>query len=158
MPGWTNRFKYRSIGHLARAESLFQASGGTQFRLVLTKTTAPTADTNTFSELTEIATGQGYTAGGVLISRNSTDFPTWEEDDTNDQARVIMRDVTWTNTGGGGTIPSDGNGAEHAVLIDNHATPGSREVGSFGAFGSAQVTGTDQDFVVQNYTLQLDDS
>ena len=89
-----------------------------------TSATAPTVDINTLSELTEVTAGNGYTAGGVSISLNSTDFDTLSEDDTNDRALIQLKDVSWTASGG--NLPS--TAARYAVLLGPHATPGSREV------------------------------
>jgi hypothetical protein len=91
-----------------------------------TSANTPTADTNVKSDLTEIATGDGYTAGGYSLSRNNTDFDVLTEDDANDRALVQVKDVVWTASGG--NLPSSGNGARWALLTDDNGTLGSREV------------------------------
>jgi hypothetical protein len=55
----------------------------TFYAALVTSAGAPTADTNTLGELTEIAAGNGYTAGGISLSKNTTDFPSLTEDETN---------------------------------------------------------------------------
>jgi hypothetical protein len=80
--GWTNKGLYRVL------EAVF--NGGTlptSFYLALvTSAVAPDADTNTLSQLTEIAAGNGYTSGGIAFSKNATDFPGLTEDDGNNRA------------------------------------------------------------------------
>ena len=145
MAGWTNRGKKNVLAFLR---------GGTisGMFLALVKST-PTADTNIFSDLTEIATGNGYTAGGMAVVLDATDFDTLTEDDGTDEAFVQLKDFTWTASGG--TIPSDGNGATYAVLLGPHATPGSREVFAFGSLGGAKVSATNGTFTIQNFELKL---
>ena len=60
----TNRGKYNFLAWLFRG-----VTPPTNFYVALvTSATAPTADTNTFSELTEIAAGNGYTTGGYSLT------------------------------------------------------------------------------------------
>lgn len=113
-------------------EGLFrgQFNGGafpTNFYVLLaTSAAAVTADTNTASELTQIATGNGYTDGGAAKARGTTDFEAVVEDDTNDWAYVQTTDVVFTASGG--PIPASGNGARYAALTDDNVTVGSRLV------------------------------
>jgi len=93
---------------------------------LVTSAVAPVADTNTKSELTEIANGNGYTTGGYQLTRNATDFDVWTEVDASDYALLQIKDVVWTASGG--PIPASGNGARYAVLTDDNVTQGSREV------------------------------
>jgi hypothetical protein len=92
---------------------------------LVTSATAPTVDTNTKSELTEVANGAGYTTGGISLTRNSTNFPV-VEDDTNDWMNLDIPDQSWTASGG--SIPASGGQARWAILTDDNATQGSREV------------------------------
>jgi hypothetical protein len=86
----------------------------------------PGTDTNTFSELSEIAAGNGYTSGGYQLSRDTTDFDSLTEDDTDDQAELLIKDVAWTASGG--NIPDSGDGARFAVMLDDNGTVASRHV------------------------------
>ena len=90
--------------------------------------TSPTVDTNLWSDLSgqEIATGNGYTANGISVARNTTDWDVLTEDDANDRAFVQLKNLVWT--AGGGPIPSSGAGARYAVLMDDNATPANRDV------------------------------
>ena len=126
--GWTNRWKSTILDIVYRG-----ATPPTNFYIALvTSAVAPTVDTNTMSDLTEIATGNGYTAGGYLLNRNSTDFDFLEEDDTGDLGRVQVKDVEWTATGG--PIPSTGTAA-YAVMTDDNATPANRIICHFWSLG-----------------------
>lgn len=116
--GVTNKGKYKMLGIWTRNET-----EPTNFYLALCKTTAPTADTNTMGDLTEVTAANGYSSGGVSVDRNSTDFDTWTEDDTNDRGLVQMKDFTLV-TASGGTVPD----IRYIVMTDDNATVASREV------------------------------
>jgi hypothetical protein len=120
----TNRGKRRELEAFYRGQNV---PGG--FYLALARAAAaPTVDTNTWGEISaeEIAAGNGYTAGGVAVARTVTDWDVLTEDDANDRALVQLKNIVWT--AGGGPIPASGAGARYAVLLDDHATPASREV------------------------------
>ncbi len=119
---WTNRGLY------VRDEVFFlNAAEPTNFYIALcTNATPPTRTINTLGELTQIATGNGYVTGGYQLARNSTDFDTHTEDDTNHRSIVMIKNVVWTASGG--PIPSSGSGARWAVLTDDNATVDSRQV------------------------------
>ncbi len=122
MAGWTNRGKYMYLGWVLRATTL-----PTNFYMALvTSATAPSADTNLMSDLTEIAAGNGYTAGGYSLTKNATDFDVWTEDDTNDRALMQIKDIVWTASGG--SIPASGSGARYSVFTDDDGTVANREV------------------------------
>src|SRR3972149_1769751 len=116
MAGWTNRGKYNTLAIKYRNV----AEPNNYYMFLATSATAPTADINTKSELTEIATGNGYTAGGISLNRDSTDFDVLTEDDTNDRALIQIKDLVWTASGG--NLPASGNGARYAILTDDNAT------------------------------------
>lgn len=145
---WTNKGKYRCLIGFFPAQSL-----PTNFYLYLvTSAVAPAATTNTFSELTQIATGNGY-SGGTSIARNTTDFDVQTEDDTNNWALVQLKDIVWTASGG--PIPASGSGARYAVLTDDNATEGSREViASWDLVSDRSVSDT-QTLTLQDCELRL---
>ena len=144
MPGWTNRGKMRMLGIVFNG-----VAAPVTFNVALvTSAVAPTADTDTLGQLTEIAPGNGYTAGGINLARNVTDFPGLTEDDVNDRGNILVRDLVWTASGG--TLPASGGGARWAVLTDANATVGSREVWAFWDLGSDRSVSSGQ-------TLTLDD-
>ena len=150
MAGWTNRGKYDCLALWAR-----NTSPATSFYMALVKST-PDADDNTMSDLTEVAAGNGYTSGGISLSRNATDFDVLTEDDANDKALVQVKDIVWTASGG--TLPSDGVGATYAVITDDNATVLSRDVYHYGSLGGARVVSSGQTLTIQNFELDLTES
>lgn len=151
MAGWTNRGKYDCLALWARTTSPVTST----YYLALVKST-PTADTNTMSDLTEIAAGNGYTSGGQSVSRNATDFDVLTEDDTNDMAYVQLKDFSWTASGG--DLPSDSNGATYCVLTDDNGTVSSRDVFHYGSLGSARTVSDGQTLTLQNFEIRLTES
>jgi hypothetical protein len=118
----TNKFCFRVLGWLFNGTAL-----PTNYYIALfTSATVPTVDTNIVSDLTQIATGNGYTSGGISLNKNATDFPNLTEDDTNDRGQIELKDIVWTASGG--SLPSSGGGARYAAITDDNATVGSREV------------------------------
>lgn len=120
--GWTNR------GRMLALQWSFQRTSlpTNLYVAAVTSAIAPTADTNTLSQLTEIAAGNGYTTGGFQLTPNATDFPDLVEDDTSDYGEVRLKDVTWTASGG--SIPASGGGMRYLVLTTDEGTVGNRQV------------------------------
>lgn len=129
-------------------------SGATFHIHLCTNATPPTRDTNTLSQLTQIANGNGYNSTtGVVLTGNSTDFPALTENDSADQAEIQVRAITITASGG--TIPPSGSGAWWIVLTDDHATPGSRQVLYYRDMGGVEQTRTDgNSFSIPAWTLR----
>lgn len=149
MAGWTNRGKMLMLDNYFRA-----ATPPTNFYVALvTSATAPTADTNTLSQLTEIAAGNGYTSGGISLNRNSTDFDTLTENDTNDRGELLIKDLVWTASGG--PLPASGNGARYAVLTTDEVTVGNRQVIAFWDLTSDRSVSVGQTLTLQNCELRL---
>src|SRR3990172_125690 len=98
----TNRGTYKFLDWLFRGTAL----PANVYIALVTSAVAPTVDTNTLGELTEIAAGNGYTTGGYQLTLNTTDFDTLIEDDTLDRALVQIKNVVWTASGG--SIPPSG--------------------------------------------------
>ena len=119
--GFTNRGKYLVLGYWVRNQTV----PTNYYVLLATDAATPTVDTNLVSDLTEVSTGQGYTAGGYQLTPGSTDFDTWTEDDTNDRALIQCKDIVWTASGG--TLPAS-DSARWAVLTDDDATPADRQI------------------------------
>ena len=94
----------------------------TSFKAVLcTNANAPTVDTNTLADLTEVANGNGYTTGGVTIERSAVGWDAIAEDDSGDKATCKMKDAAWTASGGSLT-------ARYMVMTDDNAVEASRNV------------------------------
>lgn len=78
---------------------------------LVTDAVIPTVDTNTLSELNEFS-GSGY----APITLNTTDF-TVSEDDTQDLAGLLIKDLIWTASGG------DLGPVHYVVICDDAPTP-----------------------------------
>lgn len=152
MAGWTNKGKYKLLGWGLRAETI-----PTNFYVALfTSATAPSADLNTKSELTEIASGNGYTTGGIQLSKNSTDFDVWTEDDTNDRGLIQIRDLVWTASGG--SLPGSGSGARYAVFTDDNGNQGSRECYFYWDLSSDRTVSSGQTLTLQDCEIRINES
>lgn len=117
---WTNN-GFRSVLSVYFSEESQQSS----FRLVLiTADTAPTASTTTFSGLTEIGAGNGYTSGGVTLTPDTDTTTT--QDNGNSLAKTVFSDKVITASGG--SIPASGNPIRYVLLTDANATLADREV------------------------------
>lgn len=150
MPGWTNRGKFAVLGTYFRNASI----PGTAFAVFLALAAdAPTVDDNIKTDLSEIATGNGYSAGGINVARNSTDWDTLTEDDVNDRALAQILDLVWTASGG--NIPASGLGARYAILTDQNATVGSREILAFWDLVSDRTISDTQTLTLQNCEVRL---
>jgi hypothetical protein len=120
---------------------------------LITVAYVPVVDTNTESQCTEIAAGNGYTAGGYQLAMNATDFDVLTEDDTNDRALIQVKDVVWTASGG--SIPGSGAGASYAILCDDNVTQGSRHVIASWDLVSARTVSDGQTLTLQDCELRL---
>ena len=152
MAGWTNK------GKMSMLDAYFRNNGApTNFYVALvTDATAPTADINTLSELTEIAAGNGYTTGGYQLTPGATDFDSLNEDDANDRGDIQIKDVVWTASGG--SIPGSGDGARYAVLTDDNGTVANREVYAYWDLTSARSVSDGQTLTLQDLELRVNES
>ena len=146
---FTNKGKYRMLGWVFRAD----AEPTNYYVALVTSATAPTADTNTLSDLTEIAAGNGYTSGGYSLTPGATDFDSHTENDTNDRGELQIKDVVWTASGG--SIPASGGGARYAVLLDDNATVANREVLAWWDLTSDRTVSDGQSLTLQDLELRL---
>jgi hypothetical protein len=152
MPGWTNRGKYNTLAQRFRGVAL-----PTNFYVTLvTSATAPVADTNTLGQLTEIAAGNGFTTGGISLTKNTTDFDVLTEDDTNDRALVQIKDLVWTASGG--NLPASGNGARYAVLTDDNGTVANREVEQYWDLTSDRTISDTQTLTLQDCEIRINET
>lgn len=149
MPGSTNRGAFRIAQAFYRNTSI----PTNLFARLITSAVAPTVDTNTASELTQIASGNGYTAGGTSLNRNSTDFDVLVEDDTNDYAYTQLKDLAWTASGG--NLPASGGGARYMVLTDDNGTDASRDVLHFFDLVSDRTISDTQTLTIQNAEIRV---
>lgn len=145
---WTNRGAYNVLNIIFRT-----ATAPTNFYIALcTSANTPTVDTNTLGDLTEIAAGTGYTSGGYSLDRNSTDFDTLTEDDTNNLALIQVKNVVFTASGG--SIPTSGSGARWAVLTDDNATVANREVWAYFDLSADRTVSDGQPLTLVDITLR----
>jgi len=145
---WTNRGAYRLAKAFAHGSSL-----PSQVYIALVRASpAPSADTNTMADVTEITAGNGYSSGGVVLDRNVTDFDSVTEDDTGDEAPALIKDIAITASGG--NIPPSGAGFRYIVLTDNNATIALREIYAYWDLGAVQTVLDTQTLTIQD--LELD--
>lgn len=151
MVGWTNRGKVNVLDERYRATTL-----PINYYIALVRaTTAPTPDTNTLGELTQISTGTGYSDGGFTLNLNSTDFDVLTEDDGNDRALIQIKDVVFTASGGN---LDSGAGARHAIFTDHNAVIASREVEHYFDLVSDRNVSTGQTLTLQDLEIRIDES
>lgn len=152
MAGFTNKGKFHMLGHAFVAVAV-----PTNYYVALvTSAVAPTADHNTLGQLTEIAAGNGYTAGGISLTPGATDFDVHTEDDANDRGLVQIKDLVWTASGG--SIPDSGDGARYAILTDDNATVANREIYGYFDLTSDRSVSDGQTLTVQNMEMRADES
>lgn len=147
--GLTNKGKAHILGVTFRG-----VTPPTNYYLALvTSAAVPDVDTNTLGQLTQIAAGNGYTSGGYQLSRNSTDFDVFTEDDSGDKGLIQIKDVVWTASGG--NLPASGSGARYAVLTDDNGTVGSREVYSWFDLSADRTVSDTQPLTLQNCEINI---
>lgn len=149
MAGFTNKGKWRMLGWVF----VNQTEPTNFFVALVTSAVAPTADTNRLSELTEIAAGNNYTAGGFSLTPGATDFDVHTEDDAADRGRVQIKDVFWNASGG--PIPSSGGGARYAVLTDDSSNP---EIIAYFDLSSDRTVSDTQTLTLQDCELRLNET
>ena len=152
MAGWTNKGKFSMM------EEYFRATGAPTLFYValLTSATVPDADTNTMADVTEVTAGQGYTTGGIAVSRTSTGFDVLTESDASDYSQMQILDIVWTASGG--NLPASGTGAVYAVLTDDNATVASREIYAYWSLTSARTVSDGQTLTLANLEMRVDES
>jgi hypothetical protein len=116
---------------------------------LVTSAVAPSEDTNTLGELTEVGTGTGYDSGGYQLNRNSTDWDYLEEDDAGNRGRVQAKDVSWAASGGSIT------GARYAVLTDDDGVVANREVWAYWDLSSDRAVEDGRTLLLQDLELVL---
>lgn len=113
------------------------------------------AETTTFDTATEIAPGNGYTTGGEVVERDGADLTVWDVLDINAASAygyIRLKDMVWTATG---TFPASGNGAFYAVLLDDNATVGSRQVYGWVDLTTARSIGSGATLTLQDIEIRL---
>ena len=149
--GWTNRGRYLAVGKLFRDES---DGVTTEFKAPLfTSATTPDVDDNIVSDLTQIATGNGYVDGGPGVPDTSVGFDVWTEDDTNDRGFVQAADIAYAASGG--SIPASGGGARWMALTDDNATVNSRQIFVWFDLVSDRTVSDGQTLTIQDAEIRI---
>jgi hypothetical protein len=104
--------------------------------LIDSGSTAPSIDTNTMSQLTEVSAGNGYTSGGVAVPRQTGGGASVVQDNTANTSTLTLADIAVAEASGG-TIPSTGT-ALYAVLTTDEATVADRQIIAYTSLGSAR--------------------
>ena len=152
MAGWTNKGKYEALALMFRTWT----RETNYFIILFTSATAPDADTNTVSDHTQIATGNGYSDGGYSLTPGDTDFDVATEDDANDRGLVQIKDVVWSASGG--SIPDTGDGARYAALTDDNGTVADREIYQYWDLSSDRSVSDGQDLTLQDLEIRINES
>ena len=144
----TNKWRFKILDWITQGTAVPTAF----YVALITNTNPPDVDDNVFSDLTEIAAGNGYTAGGVSLTPGATDFDDITEDDSGDLAYAQIKDIEWIASGG--PIPSSGSPARFAILTDDNGTQADREVYHVWDLGGDVVAADTQGILLRD--LQMD--
>ena len=136
--GFTNKGKAKLLRSFFQSETL----PTNVYAYLVTNAVAPTADTNTLSELTEIS----ETGKEISLDLNSTDFDNAEEDDTNDKATIQIKDLSFS-----GAITA----ASYVVLTDDDSTEADRIVYAYWALGSIRTIDSGDTLVIADLQFDL---
>jgi len=147
--GITNRGKFLIKNSYFRAQN----TPTNLYVALVDASVAPGPDTNTLSQLGEVPAGNGYTAGGIQLNRNTTDFDTLTENDTDDRGELKLKDLVWTASGG--NLPASGAGARYAVLTTDEATVGDRQVIAYWDLVSNRVVSDTQTLTLVDCELRF---
>jgi len=136
--GFTNKGKAKLL------RSFFQSETPPEnvYAYLVTNAVAPTADTNTLSELTEIS----ETGKEISLDLDSTDFNNAVEDDTNDKATIQIKDLVFD-----GAITA----ASYVVLTDDDSTEADRVVYAYWSLGSIRTVGSGDTLVIADLQFDL---
>jgi len=141
------------ITNQAKAEllNLYFKNGG-PFRVALiTAADFPGVDTKLFSEMTEIAPGNGYEAGGKLLTLE--DFLAALGNDETDSAKTEVPFVSWTAEGG--PIPAEGEPARYLVMTDGNEVLDDRKVIGIFDLEADSVIVANQEVKYQHAAIEL---
>jgi len=136
--GFTNKGKAK----LLRAFFQSETPPTNVYAYLVTNAVAPTADTNTLSDLTEIT----ETGKEISLDLDTTDFNNAVEDDTNDIASIQIKDLIFD-----GEI----TGASYVVLTDDDATEADRVVYAYWALGSVRNTDSGDTLIIADLQFNL---
>ena len=133
-------------------ECFFRNSNSPSSFFVALVVSAPTADTQTLGELTQITTGNGYSDGGVALTRDAVGFSVAE---ATGLITVTISNILFTASGG--PIPPSGSNPGFAVVTGAGATPSNREVYAWFSLGTPTAIPSGQTLTASNSRLFLVD-
>jgi hypothetical protein len=146
---WTNRGAYLMLGVFFRGAT----APSTFYAPLYTSAIAPDQDRNTNADMTQIATGNGYSDGGASVARSAAGFDVYTEDDTNNRALVQCADIVYTASGG--NLPSSGNGARYIGLTDDNATVANRQIIGLLDLVSDRTVSSGQSLTIQDAEFRI---
>ena len=154
--GLTNIGKQRLL-EMALRDTQDSAAADTapMFLALITSATVPTDTMLTFTELTEIAAGNGYTSGGDVVTRDGSDLTVWDNstDTAGSYGRIQLKDFVWTASGG--NLPASGSGASYAILLDDNSTVANRQIYAWFDLTTARTIGTGSTLTLQDIEIRL---
>lgn len=148
--GWTNRGLLRLLTYAFRG----MAIPDHYYIALVTAAQAPSWSTNTIGDLTQIAAGNGYSAGGYALTPGETDFDELNEESSDEYyAEIKIKDISFDAAGG--NIPASGDGAAYAVLTNDNATVANREVLYYWYLGGTRSVSSGNSFNLHDLTARL---
>ena len=126
----------------------------TFYGLLVMSGSAPTVDDNLVSDITEINVGNGYSTGGVAVPIDTGNVVT--EDDTNDQADVVIDAVQIFASGG--PIPASGSDYTHLAITTDEGTVANRQIILFMDLGGANSIPDGYHMTISGCTLRLQEA
>ncbi len=154
--GLTNVGKQRFL-EMAMRDTQDSAASDTapMYLALITSGTTPTSTTLTFTELTEIAAGNGYDTGGQVVTRDGSDLTVWDNssDTAGSYGRIQLKNYAWTASGG--NLPSSGSGASFAILTDDNGTIANRQVYAWFDLTTARTVGSGSVLTLVDIEIRL---
>lgn len=155
--GFTNIGKIRLL-EMALRDTQDSAAMDTAplYLALMTSAASLSVETTTFDTATQIVTGNGYTDGGDVVTRDGSDLTVWDTlaiDTASAYGYIRLKDMVWTASGG--SLPASGNGAYYAVLLDDNATIGSRQVYAWIDLTTARSIGSGATLTLQDIEIRL---
>ena len=136
--GFTNKGKAKLLRSFFQSET----PPDNVYAYLVTNAVAPTADTNTLSELTEIL----ETGKEISLDLDTTDFNNAVEDDDNDKATIQIKDLIFD-----GAITA----ASYVVLTDDDSTEADRVVYAYWSLGSIRTIDSGDTLVIADLQFDL---
>ncbi len=154
--GLTNIGKIRILEMALRNTGDTASMDASPYFVALMTSVALLADTyTTFDTTLEIVpdAGGGYVTGGQGVARDTTDFDSLSVGSDSAHGFIRFKDIAWTASGG--NMPASGDGAFYAVLLDDNATVGSRQVYAYWDLTEGRTIGSGAVLTLQDMEIRL---